>query len=419
MTTPRRFDWCFSRSRDDGQPDGQPLSVFLQKGVVPRAEDDGNHNRLGSDLSKYLVVRPGDLVFNKLRAWQGGFGHSAHHGIVSPAYFVCRPNPGIDARFVDYLLHVEPMIGELRRRSKWQPPSQFDLPWDQLRTLWVEVPDALTQRGTADFLDRECELIARMRKASFEPVGAAEGLAERGLFDALRTLDLPPQRLRFGIAQIGQGWSPECWDRPRDADEWGVLKLGCVNGGTFTSEHKTLPVELEPRPELEVVAGDLVMSRANTRTLVGSAAVVPQGIGRRLMLSDLLYRVRLRPEIWYAPYVAAVLNSPIGRGQIEAAAGGSSGSMPKISQQVIRDLRLPCPNIEQQVAIADDYERTRESVARAASVAHRLDAALIAYRDSLIHEAVTGTLDITRVSDRQMDERLHAATEDRLDEVTV
>jgi hypothetical protein len=57
-------------------PDAEPLSVFLDTGVVPRSTRSDNRNELGADLSKYLVVQPGDLVFNKLRTWQGGFGSS-------------------------------------------------------------------------------------------------------------------------------------------------------------------------------------------------------------------------------------------------------------------------------------------------------------------------------------------------------
>jgi hypothetical protein len=41
----------------------------------------------------------------------------------------------------------------------------------------------------------------------------------------------------------------------------------------------------------------------------------------------------------------------------------------------------------------------------------RVAACLLEYRDALITEAVTGQLDVTAVSDRQMDERLHEAIE--------
>ena len=40
-----------------------------------------------------------------------------------------------------------------------------------------------------------------------------------------------------------------------------------------------------------------------------------------------------------------------------------------------------------------------------------LSATVIEYRDALITEAVTGQLDVTAVSEQQMDERMHEAIE--------
>jgi hypothetical protein len=81
------------------------------------------------------VVRPGDVVFNKLRTWQGGLGVSRHLGVVSPAYYVCRPVPDIDSRYYHYLLRSAIYLAELTRLSKFMPPSQFDIAWDDLKTL--------------------------------------------------------------------------------------------------------------------------------------------------------------------------------------------------------------------------------------------------------------------------------------------
>lgn len=283
----------------------------------------------------------------------------------------------------------------------------------------LEVPtwSIVRQCQIADFLDRECERIDAAVVAARRPVDAAIHLPIRRALDDIALIRPPFERLRFGLLKIEQGWSPECWDRDRGPDEWGVLKLSCVSAGSFTPDHKTLPPDTEPRPKLEVVPGDVLMSRANTRALVGSAVVVPREVPSRLMLSDLLYRLRLADDRWYSPFVALVVNSPIGRRQIEAAAIGSSGSMPKISQAVIRDLRLPRPTIADQVAIAQRFIVRGEALDRAVTVAGQIRKRLANYRDSLIHEAVTGKLDVTRVSETEMDERLHAASEGRLDEV--
>ncbi|MGW5440231.1 hypothetical protein [Nocardia asteroides] len=145
-----------------GEPTLSPLSVYLDAGVVPRASRGDNHNQLGEDLGKYLVVDPGDIVFNKLRTWQGGLGTSAHRGIVSPAYYVCQPGLGYESRFLHYLLRSDPYLAELTRISKYMPPSQFDTPWELLRLLPILSPPLEEQRRIADFLDAEVSRIDRL-----------------------------------------------------------------------------------------------------------------------------------------------------------------------------------------------------------------------------------------------------------------
>ena len=143
------------RVQDSGRPDLESLSVFLGAGVVPRSSREDNHNQLGEDMGKYLVVEPGDIVFNKLRTWQGGLGASKYLGLVSPAYFVCRPKPNFDPTFLQYLLLSSTYLQELTRISKWQPPSQFDIGWEQLKLLPIVAPDLARQKAIAEYLDRE------------------------------------------------------------------------------------------------------------------------------------------------------------------------------------------------------------------------------------------------------------------------
>ena len=122
-----------------GQPYLEPLSVFLGAGVVPRREREDNHNRLGESLDRYLVVQPGDIVFNGLRTWQGGLGVSNYSGIVSPAYIVCRPKFFVEPQFLHYVLRSQPYLAEFTRLSKFMPPSQFDILWDDLRRVPISI----------------------------------------------------------------------------------------------------------------------------------------------------------------------------------------------------------------------------------------------------------------------------------------
>lgn len=75
---------------------------------------------------------------------------------------------------------------------------------------------------------------------------------------------------------------------------------------------------------------------------------------------------------------------------------GVGGGQPNISQQMLRELRVPAPPLAEQDAIVAEVER-RASQAQA--VADRLIASidkLREYRQALITAAVTGQLDVTR-----------------------
>jgi len=232
------FGRIVERSQETGQPDARPLSVFLDQGVVPRDSRDDNFNRLGADLAKYLVVHDGDIVFNKLRTWQGGLGVSRFDGIVSPAYFVCRPNPAADSRFLHYLLRSRVYLEELTRVSKWMPPSQFDIAWDDLRSVPILLPPPVTQRAIAVFLDRETARIDALITAKRLVIQLLEkrwqGVMQNGVSGSL-TSNLPTKastiqwlpQLRVGwregklnlVARLGSGHTPsrqhpEWWEAP-------------------------------------------------------------------------------------------------------------------------------------------------------------------------------------------------------------
>ena len=202
-------------------------------------------------------------------------------------------------------------------------------------------------------------------------------------------------RVKNLVASMEQGWSPQCEGFPvQSEDEWGVLKVGCVNGGVFRpDENKTLPPELAPLPELGLACGDLLISRANTRDLVGSAAVALSDYPR-LMLCDKLYRLRLYTDVCAPPFLAFYLGTPGVRGQIELAATGASRSMLNIAQSTILELNIAVPPAGEQAAITAvlDIETAKLDALRNES--ERSIALLKERRSALIAAAVTGQIDV-------------------------
>ncbi|MCK6187794.1 restriction endonuclease subunit S [Pseudomonas sp. EYE_354] len=200
--------------------------------------------------------------------------------------------------------------------------------------------------------------------------------------------------LKYVVSHLEQGWSPQCDNYPAEDGEWGVLKVGCVNGGQFNSaENKHLPVELEPVERLAIKQGDLLISRANTRELVGSTAVATKDFPR-LMLCDKLYRLRLNMERAIPEFLALYLGSNAPRSQIELAASGASDSMQNISQSVVMDMTLSLPPLGEQKNIlqflSDMLKKLDDLITETASQRCLLQER----RSALISAAVTGKIDV-------------------------
>ena len=110
----------FSDVKDREHPQEQMLSVTIGGGVVRQKEllEDGSKkdsSRL--DKTAYKLVERGDIAYNKMRAWQGAIGVSAHRGIVSPAYVVQRPRNGAHSRYLHHLLRTPAFAEEAERWS--------------------------------------------------------------------------------------------------------------------------------------------------------------------------------------------------------------------------------------------------------------------------------------------------------------
>lgn len=202
-------------------------------------------------------------------------------------------------------------------------------------------------------------------------------------------------RVKRLILSIEQGWSPQCESYPVEGDEeWGVLKVGCVNGGVFNaSENKKLPPELEAVPAYALKQGDVLISRANTRDLVGSAAVVPKDFGR-LLLCDKLYRLRADSGACVPQFLTAYLGTLEARSQIEIEANGASSSMLNIGQSVVLELLIALPDVHEQSEIAAFLAGESERLDILGAAATRAITLLKERRSALIAAAVTGQIDV-------------------------
>jgi type I restriction enzyme S subunit len=149
---------------------------------------------------------------------------------------------------------------------------------------------------------------------------------------------------------------------PKDVPEWTGLKalgLGCLTPKGFApSQLKNVPDSAMAR-RFTLADGDLLMSRANTRELVGLAGRFTQ-IGAACIYPDLMMRLRPKAKQCLPGYLEIVLRSATVRRAVQAGARGTSESMVKISASLVEDLRIPLPPLSEQrdiVAANEAFER--------------------------------------------------------------
>ena len=133
------------------------LSVSIHRGVSDYeiADEDMERNVARSeDRSKYKRVQPNDLVYNMMRAWQGGFGAVQTDGQVSPAYVVAQPICAIRSEYIEALLRTPCAVEEMRRYSRGVTDFRLRLYWDEFKDIKIALPpsseiDAILEVGAS------------------------------------------------------------------------------------------------------------------------------------------------------------------------------------------------------------------------------------------------------------------------------
>ena len=145
---------------DKNHPDYEVLSVYREYGVIMKDSRDDNHNVTSENTSTYKAVEPGDLVVNKMKAWQGSMGISPFRGIVSPAYITCRvTSPKVVSAYLHLLLRHNSYIGEYSRLSYGVRVGQWDMHYEDFKKIPVLLPPVDEQSRIAEFLDRKTQQI--------------------------------------------------------------------------------------------------------------------------------------------------------------------------------------------------------------------------------------------------------------------
>jgi type I restriction enzyme S subunit len=327
--------------------------------------------------------------------------------LVSNQTFIgLKPGKEIDSRFLFYLMRA--MSDELQARATGA--IQQYLSRDDFRSLRVPLPPLSVQRRIADFLDAETARMDKLLRVRNSQLSRLEELWQARLAHRAETLiaayGLVP--LRRVITSIEQGWSPQCEDRQATNSEWAVLKTSAVSTGIFQpSQHKRLPERVKADLRFRIADGDVLMTRGSGSPDHVGVAALAKTEGRRLLLSDLLYRMRLRDD-WVPEFMILMLSSKPVRSHVSLLLRGQSGQTIKLRAEDVKSIGIPATPPGSQRQIAEELKEIHDNIHAAQRAIHRSLALLTERRQSLITAAVTGQLDVSTASGRNVTEGVTA-----------
>jgi type I restriction enzyme S subunit len=403
-----------------GVPDEQMLSVSIKHGVTPQSvvlAQSGKRDSSNVDRSSYKLVEPGDVAYNKMRAWQGAAGLSAFRGIVSPAYVVLRPDLSTcDPVYLHHLLRLPGYAAEAARWSYGISSDQWSLRPEHFRLIPVAIPPIKEQRAIVTYIvhayQRISEAIAAKRRliALLDEYGSVitqEILAGR---EGGEATDL----VESGSAQLGR--VPRTWELATvgaivddirtgpfgsqlHASEYVAGGVPVVNpkhivGGRIVPENAVSVTQerAETLSRHRLRAGDVIAAR---RGELGRSAVVRQedagavcGTGSMVIRVD---ETRISPE-----YFQRMFASRQTRGQLEEASRGST--MPNLNEGMVARVRVAVPPRERQDAVLKAVETDLALQAARAAVVRREIELLEDFKARLTSDVITGRVDVRAIS---------------------
>ena len=383
------------------------LSLSKARGVLPRRLSEQNAS-VSDNYGKYKIALSGQLVMNKMQAWNGVFGLCSTDGMVSPDYAVFRIFDVSHSAFLCELFRTEVMAGEFFRACRGMGTAFLRLNTGDFFDVRIPLPPSQEVKAISGFLEVETAkidaLIEEQRRLIELLKEKRQAVISHAVTNHLHSKNKREpnfRRLRHYVLRIEQGWSPVAEDRDPDSGQWAVLKLSAVKRGGFDgTKVKALAPGSDIPYALELQHGDFLVTRANTPELVGDCCCVSEPPPHTIF-SDLIYRIVLNKAAMSPHFLNLVVQSAFGRSQAKRDARGSSQSMVKLSHEHILNWLIPSPSLQEQLGIVTVAKAALEELVRASEVCRDAIDLLQERRSALISAAVTGKIDVRNYTPKE------------------
>lgn len=218
----------------------------------------------------------------------------------------------------------------------------------------------------------------------------------------MKAVELPPGWAQTEISDIlvpqitgkpfQQGWSPQCLPQPAEDGAWGVLKTTAIQESEFwPHQNKALPASLDPKPNIEIKPGDVLMTCAGPRNRCGVACYV-KDVRPRLMMSGKMYRFRPDVRAVEAMYLMHFLTAHDSQVKIDRMKTGINDSGLNLTHDRFSAFPIIVPPLPEQKRIVAKIEELFTKLDKGIESLRDAQERLKLYRQSLLKHAFEGKL---------------------------
>ena len=394
-------------------PEEQMLSVTITNGVIRQQElleDTSKKDGSRLDRVAYKLVQPGDIAYNKMRAWQGAVGMSEYRGIISPAYVVQRPRHGTNSRYLHHLLRTPAFSKEAERWSYGITSDMWSLRPEHFKMIYTCVPPLPEQTAIVRYLAHADERIRRYVSGKQKLIRLLEEEKKAVIHRAVtRGLDPNVHLKPSGVEWLGdipahweilplKRWvSTKITDGPHETPALldagvpfmsaesmvgGRLDFSRRRGFISREQHEVYCRKCRPQRD------DIFMCKSGATT--GKVAIVETA--DEFSVWSPLALIRVDPQKVLARLLFAVLQARYVQRQVQDT--WSYGTQPNLSMGAMERLIVVLPPIDEQREVLAHLDRATKKPSEAVDRAHRQISLLREYRTRLIADVVTGQVDV-------------------------
>ena len=304
----------------------------------------------GLRASSAKVLPPGSILFSS-RASIGKIAVTDRECATNQGFINLSPdNDRADSWFLAYLLarHREGLI-QLAGKTTF-----LEIPRGKLRGFEVALPPLAEQRRIVARIKACVERVEEVEQLGFRALQEAEHLPRAFRFDMWERCGsrYASVELKSLVMSTKNGLY-----KPREFHGSGslLLRLFNINGASFdTGRVERVNVTQKEATDYSIVNGDVIISRVNSRELVGKSTVV-HGLAEPAVFEAMLIRLRIDPTKAQANFLAWLMNSPQFLHDLRSRAKHAIGQS-SINQQDLLSSRLPMPPLAVQEEIAARFE---------------------------------------------------------------